>query len=154
MEALYTYLPTNNSDSLFLWIGIILSIIAFVASFFFLRKKAKGREHTKNALIAMLFFFMGLIGFTTAFFSGWSMKKIGQVVIYENSLNIGSQNIEYNTIRKIYVREEKSGSFLDPSINAKHDFFLVIECDDNKIHVIPAESYPIGEIKTQIEALR
>ena len=151
---LHAYTPIESTDSWYIWIGIFVAILGFGATYFFLGKKEKGRKHTMNALIAMLFFIMGLLGTTTAFFSAWSVKKIGHVHLFAGHLEIGTQHLGYKSIRKIYFKEEKTTNFITKSGSNKSDYFLVIESDKRAVYVIPGQSYPIGEIKTQIEALR
>lgn len=151
---LYAYTPTENTDTWYIWAGLSIALIGFGLTYYFLNKKEKGRKHTMNALIAMLFFIMGLLGTTTSFFSAWSVKKIGHVHIFADHLEIGSQYIGYKSIRKIFFKEEKNTSIMTKPGSEKSDYFLVIESNNRAVYVIPGQSYPIGEIKTQIEALR
>lgn len=151
---LYSYTATGSDDLWYAWLGLFVALIGFGAAYYFLSKKDKGRQHTMNALIAMLFFIMALLGATTGFFSAWSAKKIGHVDLFAEHLDIGSKSIEYKSIRKIFFKEEKSFSMMTDPSSGESYYFLVIECTDRAVYVIPEQSYPIRKIKDQIDELR
>ena len=151
---LYSYTATGSDDTWYAWLGLFVALTAFGATYYFLKKKDKGRKHTMNALVAMLFFILGLLGTSTAVFSAWSIHKIGQVNIFADHVAIGSTNIDYKSIRKIAFKEEKSVSLFNSLKEANSYYFLVIECNDRSAYVIPGQSYPIGEIKEHITELR
>lgn len=153
MTALYTYAASGSADSFYMWLGAIVAIVAFGLSVVFLRKKARGRQHTNNVLMALLFFIAGLMGFTAAFFSAWSINKIGDVVLYAEHMNIGNKEIKYQDVRKLHFKEEKASSFLGNPGSGESSYYLVVETRDAQIFLIPNESFPIKEIRTKIKEI-
>lgn len=151
-DILHTFEP-DSSDRLFLWLGLAVAVVAFYLTYHFLRQKKKGREHTKAALIAMLFFFTGLMAFGTAFFSGWSVLKQGKIVLQQEQMQIGQRDIPYTQINKIYFKQEKQASPFQAINNTSVISFLVVEEKGGRTHAISEEQFPIGEIRTRIEEI-
>lgn len=151
-DILFEFRP-DSTDQLYLWLGIAVAIGAFFLTYYFLRKPNTGREHTKAALIAMLFFFAGLLATGTAFFSGWSLLKQGKVVLQQDQMQIGQSTIPYQNINKIYYKKDKQSSIFQGIEGTSTITFLVIEEKGAVIHALSEEQFPIGEIRTRLEEI-
>lgn len=150
-EALYTY-TADMSDRWYLWGGIALALVAFYVAYYLLKKPAKGRTHTRNAMLAMLFFFLGLLATGTAFFSGWNLRKQGSVNIYTDAIEVGAQRVPYQQVAKIFIKQDKSASPFTGQ-QAETINFLVIQERGGKVHALSEQQYPIGEIRGRLEAV-
>jgi hypothetical protein len=151
-ELLYKFTPTSD-DQFYLWLGIILAIVGFATSYYLLKKPATGRTYTGNSILAMLAFFVGMMAISTAFFSGWSLRKQGKIELYQEGIQLGADQIPYGTIRKIYFKQDKSASIFQAQGTTKTNTFLVIEQEGGKTHAISEEQFPIGEIMTRIKEI-
>jgi hypothetical protein len=151
-DVLYSYLPESN-DRLYLWLGLVIAIGTFGLSYWLLKKPAKGRAHTSNALVAMLVFFMGLLAATTAFFSGWSAYKQGKIEIYADHLTYGNTDIPYANVRKFSLKKDETTGLLGQAGREVTTFFLVIETKDGKTYAISDKSYPINEIRANLNTI-
>ncbi len=151
-EILYEFHP-DSSDRLYLWLGIAIAIGAFFLTYYFLKQPKQGREHTKAALIAMLFFFTGLMATGTAFFSGWSLRKQGKVVLQSEQIQIGNSTIPFEQIGKIYYKKDKQSSIFQAVEGTTTITFLVIEEKGGITHALSEEQFPIGEIRSRLEEI-
>ena len=149
-EILFEFRP-ESTDRLFLWLGIIIALGAFALTYYFLRKPRTGRAHTQAALVAMLFFFMGLLATGTAFFSGWSLLRQGKVVIQAEQLQIGNQTIAYTDIKRIFYKRDKQASIFQAVEGTTTINFLVVEEKGGRAHALSEQQYPIGEIRSRLE---
>ena len=149
-EILFEFKP-DSTDRLFLWLGIIIAAAAFGLTYYFLRQPKTGRAHTQAALVAMLFFFLGLLATGTAFFSGWSLLRQGKVVIQANQIQIGNAEIPYNEITRIYYKRDKQASIFQAVEGTTTITFLVVETKIGKTFALSEQQYPIGEIRSRIE---
>lgn len=149
-EILYEFAPTSN-DRLYLWLGIAFTIIGYGTAWWLLTRKRTGRERTMFTILAMLAFFVGLMAMSTAFFSGWSLRKQGKVELSRTAVILGNAVIPYQDVKKIYYKKDKSGSIFQGQ--GTTNTFLVIEQRGGKTHVISEEQYPIGEIMTRIKEI-
>lgn len=151
-DILHEFRP-DTTDHLYMWIGILIALAAFLLTYYFLRQPQKGREHTKAALIAMLFFFTGLMASGTAFFSGWSLLKQGKVILEQKQMQIGQSTIPYQQINKIYYKKDKQSSIFQAIEGSTTITFLVIEEKGGRTHALSEEQFPIGEIRSRLEEI-
>lgn len=151
-ELLFKYTPTSD-DQFYLWLGIALALAGFGTAYYLLKKPAAGRTYTTNSILAMLAFFVGTMAVGTAFFSGWSLRKQGKIELYQEGLQVGSDEIPYGEIRKIYFKQDKSASVFQAQATTKTVTFLVIEQEGGKVHAISEEQFPIGEIMSRIKEI-
>ncbi|MEL6655714.1 MAG: hypothetical protein AAFR36_04675 [Bacteroidota bacterium] len=151
-EILFEYSP-ESTDRLFLWLGILVALGAFALTYFFLSKKRTGRAHTQDVLVAMLFFFLGLLATGTAFFSGWSLLRQGKVVLQAEQLQIGNNTILYSDINKIYYKRDKQASVFQAVEGTTTINFLVVEAKGGRTYPLSEQQYPIGEIRSRLEEI-
>lgn len=149
-DVLFEFKPDSN-DQLYLWIGLGIAIVAFYLCYHYLRRPKKGREHTISMLVAMLFFFTGLMAIGTAFFSGWSSLKQGKVLIMEDQLQIGQDVIPYQDIKKVYYKKDKQGSIFQGAGGATTYTFLVFEVQGGATYALSEQQFPIGKIRSSLE---
>jgi len=151
-DILYSYLSTSD-DRLYLWLGLVIASATFGLSFWILKKPAKGRAHTSNALVAMLLFFVGLLAASSAFFSGWSWYKQVRIDIYADHLTYGTTTIPYANVRKFSLKKEETTGLLGQAGREVTTFFLVIETKDGKTYAISDKSYPVNEIRANLNTI-
>jgi len=151
-ELLYKYAPTSD-DQFYLWLGIILALAGFGTAYYLLKKPATGRAYTNNSILAMLAFFVGTMAISTAFFSGWSLRKQGKIELYQEGIQLGADQIPYGEIRKIYFKQDKSASVFQAQGTTTTITFLVIEQEGGKTHAISEDQFPIGEIMSRIKEI-
>lgn len=152
-EIISTYAPTSNSDQITLIVCVLIAIIGFYLTYRFLKRKVTREQHNRNVLMAMLFFFAALISTTAAFFSGWSLSKQGQVVLYEEGMKIGRNELAYSSIKRMAVRNDQSSSFVNPQITTRSANILLIESKDGKTYALSSEYYPLGEVYAKLKEL-
>lgn len=151
-EIVSTYAPTSN-DQITLIISILIAIVGFYLTYRFLKRKVTREQHSRNVLIAMLFFFAALISTTVAFFSGWSLSKQGQVVLYENGMKIGGNELAYSSIKRMVVRNDQSSSFVNPQVTTRSSNILLIESKDGRTYALSSEHYPLGELYAKLKEI-
>lgn len=151
-DDILTFQP-NSNDQTYLWLGIIIAIIAFAVCYYFLKKPAKGRTYTTQTIIAMLFFFLGLMASSTAFFSGWNLRRQGNISLKANEMTIGVNQIDYDDIKDLYLRKDQAGSALGLPSKEAANLILIVEKKDGKTFAISSKQFPINEIYGQLKLI-
>lgn len=138
--------PTHQEDQLTLYIGILLAVAGAVGLFLSLRKKATGEAHRRNMLVAMLLFFLTIISSGTAFFSWWSIRKIGPVRITDDAITTPYGKAIFRDIRKAEIIADQPVRLIPSNNNQAVVKLLVIEEQSGKTHVLSEENYDIQRI--------
>ena len=152
-EPLYTFLPTNTSDSYAFWGSIIVVIISAVALVYLLRKKSTGDAYRRQMLLAMLVFFALIMAATTAFFSFWSIQKIGPVLVYSEQMETPYGMVVYDNISRAYIELNGKRSMVNPGATANSVRMLFIEETDGTMHVMSEDNYDIDEILSKMKSI-
>ncbi len=145
-DLIKTYEPAYSEDQLYLWLGIIVGVAAFVAMGLVIRKKFSYEEQTKKWLIALLLFILGLIAGGTAVFSWLSQQRVGVVHLYADRLTLGKKVIPFEEIKKINIEKEQETSFVNPNVVREEYELMFIEDTEGRLFVISEKSYPVRDI--------
>jgi hypothetical protein len=151
-DHITTFQP-DSSDQLYLWLGIAIALVAFIACYYLLKKPAKGRSYTNHTIIAMLFFFVGLMATSTAFFSGWNLRKQGSISLQANEMTIGVNHIPYNEIKELYLRKDQGVSALGMPNTEEANLILMVEKKGGQTFAISSQQFPVNEIYGQLKAI-
>lgn len=145
-NALYIFEPHNSAMTQTVWVAAIIALGSLAGMVVMLKKKAKGRQHYQNMLLAMLFFFAALISSGTAFFSWLKIRKTGPVSIYQDEVTTPYGSAAFSTIKDAYIHADNQPSLINPGKAVRTTKILVIEEKSGKAHVMSEEDYPIKEI--------
>jgi hypothetical protein len=145
-EALYTFEPNLADTSSTLWLGVLAAVAGLAGCLFLLRKAGSGENRNHYLLGALLFFFVFLIGMSTAFFSWWTQRKIGPVKIYADAITTPYGTAEFAKIENAYIKEERRPSLINPNITRERYKLLIIEETDGKVHALSEENYDLTDI--------
>ncbi len=104
-------------------------------------------------LLALLVFFALIIAATTAFFSFWSMQKIGPVQVFETQIETPYGTVAYEDISRAYIELNGKQSLVNPGANISSVRMLFIEEVDGKMHVMSERNYDIDEILNKMKSL-
>jgi hypothetical protein len=151
-DDVITFHP-DSSDQLYLWLGIAIALAAFTACYFLLKKPAKGRSYTNQTIIAMLFFFVGLMAASTAFFSGWNLRKQGTISLQANEMTIGVNHIPYTDIKELYLRKDQGVSAFGMPDTEEANLILMVEKKDGQTFAISSQQFPVNEIYGQLKTI-
>jgi len=151
-DLIKSYEPAHSEDQLYLWLGILVGLVAWGGVIFVIRKKFAYEEQNKKWLIALLLFILALLASGTALFSWLSQEKVGSVRIYADRLEIGKTEIDFERIKKINMQKEKETSFVNPNIVKEEYNLLFIEDLDGHLYVVSEQSYPVREIMNELRS--
>ncbi|MEL7220519.1 MAG: hypothetical protein AAGJ93_04320 [Bacteroidota bacterium] len=151
-DDILTFHPDSN-DQLYLWLGIALALLAFGACYYFLKKPAQGRSYTNQTITAMLFFFVGLMASSTAFFSGWNLRRQGNISLKANEMIIGVNQVAYSDIKDLYLRKDQASSALGMPSTEAANLILIVEKKNGKTFAISSTQFPINEIYGELKLI-
>lgn len=152
-EPLYTFLPTNTTDSFSFWGSIAVVVGSAIALVYLLRKKSSGDAYRRQMLLAMLVFFALIMAATTAFFSFWSIQKIGPVVVYSEQMETPYGTVAFDDITRAYIEMNGKRSLVNPGATTNSVRMLFIEEIDGKMHVMSEDNYDIDEILAKMKSI-
>lgn len=149
-ELIKSYRPVHSEDELYLWLGVLVAVLAFGAMAFVIRKEFSYEEQSKKWLIALLLFILGLISTGTALFSWLSQQRVGKVEVYSDHLVIGKTDIPFDQIKRINIQKDEEKSFVNPNIVRKEYNLLFVEDLSGQLYVVSEEAYPVREMMKEI----
>lgn len=149
-EIISTYTPTDGADNATFWLGLAAMLIGFGLAYWQSQRQVEAGEYSRKMLVSMLFFFTGLLGMGTAFFSYWSLERQGQVILYTDGIQVGGSTVYYKEIKRVFIKEDKTSTIFKPEQTVNHRF-LVIEPKEGRTLVVSEMEYPIGEIIGKIK---
>lgn len=152
-EALHTFTPTNTSDNFSFWGSLIVVLVSGIALYFLFKRKSSGDAYRRQMMMAMLVFFALIIAASTAFFSFWSMKKIGPVLLFEDRIETTYGTADYDKILRAYIEMNGKRSLVSPGTTFDNVRMLFIEETDGKMHVLSEENYDIDQILNKMRSL-
>ncbi|RME97451.1 MAG: hypothetical protein D6772_10415, partial [Bacteroidetes bacterium] len=112
-EAILSYTTSSSADQWSIYLGIAAVLIGFGGAFWLQRKPVVRAAYNRQKLLALLLFFVGLIGLGTALFSYWSWTRTGVVRIYQEGVEVGNERVSYADIKTIFIKEDRSTNFLN-----------------------------------------
>lgn len=140
--------PQNSTDLTYFIIGLLAGIGGMLGAWLLLRKSRK----TQQSLIAMLLFFVGLIGLGTALFSYMSYRLVDEVVVTDTHFRSGYGETALADIKVMKIVTDRQSSFVNPSITQKSTRVLLIEEKSGRIHSLSELHYDITAIMRELRA--
>ena len=150
-EILYRFEPIHTNSSITLWISLLFGLFAWGICALLLAKKEEGQNRQRNIIIAMLLFFVGMIGLGTAFFTYWTQQKTGPVVIYNDAIETVYGRVSFSQIKNSNIIAAGNRSIINPDLQKNTSRMLLIEENSGKAHVLSEDNYDIQAI---LNALR
>jgi hypothetical protein len=152
MES-YTFTANHADDNFWIGLGIALALLAAAALWALARKGANtpSLDRNRRMLLAMLCYFVVLMGVGVAGFSGWNRSRTPSVSIDADALRWGSEVIPIGDIRQAAIENNQQNSFVNPDIAVSSSRMLVIERKDGRRYVFAEGVYDIAGI---LNALR
>ncbi len=146
-EAQLVFEPNAGADTLTLWLGAGAALLAAAGLIWTLRSRQIDRN--RRLVVAMLLFFVALLGAGTAIFSAWSKQKLAPVYFYAQELESPYGRVAYSDITDAYITTDKA---VQPVFTYQNrDQLLVIE-SRQQVHVLSEQNYPIRKIFEQLKA--
>lgn len=112
-------------------------------------RKPPRERHNQNMLIAMLLFFVFIIGASTAFFTWLRQQQLKPVNIYTDRIETPFGEAPFQRIRNAKIMAHSEGSPLG-AYNRNQTRLLTIIERDGKTHVMSESDYPIERILNQL----
>lgn len=156
MES-YTFAANHADDNLWIGLGIALASIAAAALWALTRKGANtgsaglSLDRNRRMLLAMLCYFVALMGIGVAGFSAWNRMRTPSISIDADALRWGDEVIPIGDIRQAAIENNQQNSFVNPDIAVSSSRILTIERKDGRRFIFAEEVYDIGGI---LNALR
>jgi len=144
-ELQYTFDAVNSGASTNFILSLIAAVVGLVGMLYLLRRKVSYEERNRNIVIAMLLFFLFLIGSSTAFFSYLRVRKVGPVEIYETGMVTPYGKVAFKDIRNAEIMVDKSSSLLSEAAGRSTRILAIIE-NSGKTHALSEEDYPVQEV--------
>lgn len=151
MDTPTTFLPASSGQEPIFYIALILSIAGLVGCVWQLRKTGTRENYTRRMLVAMLLFFVFLIGASTAFFSGLSTWQAGPVHLYSDRIEINQGTIPFSEIKRASIVKDQEPYLLGGAGNKRTTHLLFVERTNGKTYVFSEEHY---EVKRMLEVLK
>jgi len=145
-ETIAIFEPLNSGGQVNFYLSLILSAGALIACIWILRKKGTRDTYNRRMLMAMLFFFVFLIGGSTAFYAGLNMNRTGTIRIEEHQLSSAQHTFPFEAITDARIITHKTPSLIDPSRATNTARLLVIENNKGKTIMLPEDNYEIEQI--------
>lgn len=149
-EILIRFDPLENSSEIAVWAGVAVGIIGFALSVWLFLRKEKGKDRQRNIILAMLLFFLGMIAFGTSFFTFWTQKKTGPVLIYENAIETTFGKSYFQDIKNASITVAGNKSLVNPNQQRGATRLLLIEEHEGKAHVLSEDNYKIEAILNKL----
>jgi hypothetical protein len=144
-ELLYTFEAANSGAYTNFILAIIAAVLGVGGTLYLLRRKVSREQRNLNIVIAMLLFFLFLIGSSTAFFSYMRLRKVGPVDIYEAGMKTPYGRVQFADIRNAEIIIDEEPNVLSGSAGRRTRILTIIE-RDGRTHALSEEDYPVQEI--------
>lgn len=138
--------PIYSSNQTWLITGILSASLCWIGLAFLLSEKKIKLQYNQRMLLALLVFIGGITFSGMAFFSGWAMARTGTVTVYSNSFETGGEIYAYQQIRKIYKKDDKQTSPINPAFVQRNTELLFVELKSGKILVLSSKDYETNKI--------
>jgi len=149
-ELLYTFEAANSGAYTNFVLSVIAAVLGIGGMLYVLRREASREQRHLNIVIAMLLFFLFLIGSSTAFFSYMRLRKVGPVDIYEAGMKTPYGKVQFADIRNAEIITDEEPNVLSGSTGRRTRILTIIE-RDGKTHALSQEDYPIQEILAKMK---
>ncbi|NBC06594.1 MAG: hypothetical protein GVY26_05310 [Bacteroidetes bacterium] len=144
-EILHTFEAASSGAYTNFVLSIIAALVGIGGMLYLLRREVSREQRNLNIVIAMLLFFLFLIGSSTAFFSYMRLRKVGPVDIYEAGVKTPYGKVAFQDIRNAEIIVDEEPNVLSGNTGRRTRMLTIIE-RDGKTHALSEEDYPIQEI--------
>jgi hypothetical protein len=144
-ELQYAFDAVNSGASTNFILSLIAALGGIAGMLFLLRRRVSHEQRNRNIVVAMLLFFMFLIGSSTAFFSYLRMQKVGPVEIYERGMATPYGEVAFEDIRNAEIIVDQSSNLLSEAAGRSTRILAIIE-KSGKTHALSEEDYPVQEV--------
>ncbi len=135
-------------------ISLVVAFIALVFLLFNLKKKGTPTRKGYRQLFSLLSFFVLIIAVVTAFFSFWAAQKFTPVKVFQDAIETGYGNADFNNIVKVYIHNDQQKSRLTRELEGEITRILIIEESDRKTHALSEENYQIDSLFSVLRRLK
>ncbi len=149
---LATFEPAASGMQSFSIIAFIVFAACGLGAYLLLRQKSSGRAKNMNALIAMLFFFIGMIALGAFVFNGLAYQRIVTVTIYESGIQLGEKQIPFQNLENAKIEEIVETSFFNPNMVREKTRILFIADKSGKTYALSSEHYPVEKIMERMRS--
>lgn len=149
-EILVRFEPIQDSSGATLWIGLGAGLLGMGLCAWLFLKKEEGASRQRNLILAMLFFFLGMISFGTSFFTYWTQQKTGPVFIYADGIKTSFGKTPFAELKNASITVAGNKSLINPNQQRNGTRLLLIEQHDGKAHVLSEDNYPIEAILNKL----
>ena len=98
----------------------------------------------------MLLFFVGMIAVGTSFFTYWTQKKTGPVLIYADAVETSYGKSYFRDVKNASITVAGNKSLVNPNQQRGATRLLLIEQHDGKVHVLSEDDYKIEAILNKL----
>jgi len=144
-ELLYTFEAASSGAYTNFVLSIIAALVGIGGMLYLLRREVSREQRNLNIVIAMLLFFLFLIGSSTAFFSYMRLRKVGPVDIYEGGMKTPYGKVAFQDIRNAEIIVDEEPNVLSGNTGRRTRILTIVE-KDGKTHALSEEDYPVQEI--------
>jgi len=150
-ELLHTFESTDSASYTTFWLALIGAAAGLLGMILLLRRTTVNRANRNtNIVLAMLLFFLFLIGGSTAFFSYLRLRAIGPVEIYAEGISTPYGAVSFQDIRNAKIIVDSEPALLSPSTGRKTRLLTIVE-RDGKTHALSEADYPVEEIMGKLK---
>ena len=151
---LKTFEAAGAASNVTLILALLAALIGLGGTILLVRKPAPSGQHNQRMLIAMLLFFMFLIGASTAFFTWMRTKRLEPVLVYSDAVVTSYGKVPFEDIGNAKIMMDQQSSPFS-NLDQRGTRILAIMEKDGKTHALSEEDYPIEDIlRTLREAVK
>ncbi len=151
-EILKRFEPAHGNSSFMLWGTILAGLLFLGLCTWLLLKKEEGQKRQLNIILAMLFFFLGMISFGTSFFTFWTQQKTGPVILYAEAVETVYGKVAFAQIKNASITTMGNKSRINPQQQRGGSRLLLLEENSGKAHVLSEDNYDIQLIYNAIKS--
>jgi len=151
-EILKRFEPVYGNSSFMLWGTIVAGLLFFGLCAWLLFKKEEGQKRQLNIILAMLFFFFGMISLGTSFFTFWTQQKTGPVIVFTDAVETVYGRVSFDQLKNASITTMGNQSRINPQQQRGGSRLLLLEEDNGKAHVLSEDNYDIQQIYNAIKS--
>lgn len=149
-ELQYTFEAASSGAYTNLVLSVIAALVGIGGMLYLLRREVSREQRNLNIVIAMLLFFLFLIGSSTAFFSYMRLNKVGPIEIYASGMKTPYGQVGFADIRNAEIVIDKEPNVLTGSTGRRTRMLAIIE-KNGKTHALSEEDYPVQKILAKLK---
>ncbi len=133
-------------DTFYLIFGLVIAVAGIGSAIYFMRRPSTAGNRNMTMVVAMLLFFIGMIGAGTAVFSALTLRRLQPVVLTRETLTTGYGEVSLREINTAQIVEDRQVSLVNPSMTTRSTRLLLIEERSGKVHALSEKHYDINRI--------